>query len=908
MAACLETLLLWGLEDSDRPLRLLPIMTASVRGELDVLQAGVTAPLPGDETLASLIQAQAEKHPDRVAVLCGEEELAFGPLVSRAAALARRLSGLGVGPGSIVGIALPRTPALVAAVLGVHRAGAAYLPLDPSYPVERIRYMVANSAVAVIVTSAALAGFFADSGARLLLDEEPAGFELNMGEPSPPTPSDLAYVLYTSGSTGRPKAVGVEHRSVVNLIRWGRSMISGDELAGMLFSTSLNFDISAFEIFLPLVFGGCMVMVENLLALQTTPHSERVKFINTGPSLIQALLRAGALPAQVTTVLLAGEKLSRHIVAELSAAASGIRILNCYGPTETTVYSSCAQIDPAARSDPSIGRPIWNTTLHVLSSSGSLLPVGQEGELYIGGVGVARGYLGQPGLTAERFTANEHGPGRLYRTGDRVRWRSDGELEFLGRADHQIKINGVRIEPGEIEAALLAAPSVSATAVMLREDDDGQRRLTAYLVAKDGATHATDRVRAALTHQLPHYMVPTSFVWLETLPLTPNGKLNRGALPAPPREHSRSSPDRRPASALERELAHMWGTVLGTSPLDVSLDFFDLGGDSLALLSLFAAVEARFRRRLSVDVLAGGLTIAKLTHVLTDRGPQMESSQIVPLQPYGHLPPLFIVPGIGGDVLQLHRLGVHMRKERPVYAFRWLSDNADRATVEGIATAHVSTMLALQPSGPYFLGGYCLGAVVAFEMAHQLKDLGHEIGLLAIIDQRRSQWRFSVRDLLPAVFRASANIAHLFRDQLAPFSALRRIARASGRLLRNGTRSVDVFELNRSLQGSIPGEQYFPALRSYRPVPLNAPTALFRATEIALRSLPLDRTLGWSGVIEGGIEVHKVPGDHLSITTEPLVAHLARTLSDALDRAQGVQPRVRPQASGSCLTGEELRT
>jgi thioesterase domain-containing protein/acyl carrier protein len=499
-----------------------------------------------------------------------------------------------------------------------------------------------------------------------------------------------------------------------------------------------------------------------------------------------------------------------------------------------------------------------------------------------------------------------------------VRWRSDGELEFLGRTDEQIKINGVRIEPGEIEAALLAVPSVSMAAVVLREDDDGLRRLTAYLVSKDGATQATDRVRAALGHQLPHYMVPTSFVWLEAMPMTPNGKVNRRALPAPPREQSRSSTERRPASALERELAQMWGNVLGTSPLDVSLDFFDLGGDSLALLSLFAAVEARFHRRLSVDVLAGGLTIAKLADQLTDdRGPLLESSQIVPLQSHGHLPPFFIVPGIGGDVLQLHRLGLHMRKERPVYAFRWLSDHAGSATVGEIASAHVGSMLALQPAGPYFFGGYCLGAMVAFEMAHQLKGLGHEIGLLAIIDQRRSKWRFTLPDLLPAFFRASANISRLFRDQMAPFSALRRIARASGRRLQRWTRAAmglpaaqvdDVFELNRSLQGRVPGEQYFPALRSYRPVPLHVPTALFRATDIALLSLPLDWTLGWSSVVEGGIEVHKVPGDHLSMTTEPLVGHLAKSLSAAIDRAQGIPTRMRQQASDSCFAVQDART
>ncbi len=300
-------------------------------------------------------------------------------------------------------------------------------------------------------------------------------------------------------------------------------------------------------------------------------------------------------------------------------------------------------------------------------------------------------------------------------------------------------------------------------AVLLREDDDGLRRLTAYLVPTDGVAPDTERVRAAVAPQLPRYMVPVAFIWLQAMPMTPNGKLNRKALPSPPRQQSRPASTHRPETGLERELARMWGDVLGTTPLDASLDFFDLGGDSLALLNLFAAIEVRFGRRLSVDTLAGGLSVAKLARLLAESdAPRMTSNQIVALQPHGSLPALFIVPGIGGDVLQLHRLSVHLGQERPVYTFRWPAKGTDSAAVGELAASLVSAMLAIQPAGPFYLGGYCLGATVAYEMACQLRQLGHEIGMLAILDQRSVNWRLTIGDLLPApVPRHAQYAAHV---------------------------------------------------------------------------------------------------------------------------------------------------
>ena len=583
MAACLasslEILLQRGLDDPACPLASLPIMSDQTREEALALAAGKTVAMPNNATVVSLCATQAERTPDAIALISSEQELSYAELHDQATRLARRLAALGIKPGVVVGIALPRTPALVIAVLAVHKAGGAYLALDPAYPAERIRFIVADSAVPIIITNAALAPIFAGSGARLVLDTEFAGDATEMVELVAAAPDDLAYVLYTSGSTGVPKAAGIEHRNLVNLVSWGRSIVSDNELRGLLFSTSLNFDLSAFEMFVPLAFGGCIVLVENLLTLQSAPQRDKIRLINTGPSLLDALLRTGGVPLGVTTILLAGEKLMRHLARTAFEAVPGVRLLNCYGPTETTVYSTWTQVDPPERAEPTIGRPIWNTALYVLDSQRSLVPPGIAGELYIGGAGVARGYLGRPELTTERFILNPYGEGRLYRTGDRVRWEADRELEFQGRIDHQFKIHGIRIEPGEIEASLLALPGIAAAVVTLHEDSAGVPHLVAYLVNSPDAEPATTDVRAALERQLPHTMVPTQFVWLDAMPLMPNGKLDRKALPAPSLEKAQTLTNRPPATGLEREIAKIWQEILQVSPIGARSDFYDLGGD-----------------------------------------------------------------------------------------------------------------------------------------------------------------------------------------------------------------------------------------------------------------------------------------------------------------------------------------
>jgi amino acid adenylation domain-containing protein len=892
LASALSTLLSHGMDHLDCPLASLPVMPPATADRVREFAAGENVSLPEKATLASLCASQAERTPNSVAVICGDQHLTFATLHERADRLARRLAALGVKPGVVVGIALPRTPALIVAVLAVHKAGGAYLALDPSYPVERLRFMVADANAPVIVTEPALATLFAHSEARLVFDDEPAA--LVTAEPLPAQPNDLAYVLYTSGSTGRPKAVGIEHRNVINLVSWGRSILSDTELTGVLFSTSLNFDLSAFEMFLPLAFGGRMVMVENLLALKSAPMRDKVRFVNTGPSLLDALLHLDGLPRGVTTTVVAGERLSRQFACSLFAAMPGIRLLNCYGPTETTVYSSCAVIEPSDDREPSIGRPIWNTDLHVLARGLAQLPPGAEGELFIGGAGVARGYLSRPELTADRFLPNPYGSGALYRTGDRVRWREDGELEFLGRTDDQIKIRGMRVEPAEIEAVLSTLPNINAAVVKVSLDPTNIPRLTAYLAGSASSARNTEKVRGSLEKQLPRYMIPERFVWLDAMPFTPNGKIDRNSLSIPPQNEISLSKAYPPATELERELATIWEDLLERPAIDVRSDFFEMGGDSLAVLSLFTTIEARFGQRLTVDVLAGGLTISSLAQILAHKElSNTEADPVVRLQPFGDLPPFFCVHGIGGNVLHLHRLATHMGTTRPVLGLRRTHDVNPTETLNEMAARYVAAMRRHQPIGPYYLGGTSFGAMVAYEMAVQLSAQGHEIGRLVIIDQRRPGWRPTLRNVLPALHRIIGHVPYHLGHALAKVPAADRLYYLRRTFVRWSKAAVGIRSDAASLFGLSDPEQItvfdsnLRALRSYRATPTPVPITLFRARMQLLSHFALDSTLGWRDFTKADVRVHEIPGDHDSITGEPIVRELAKLVSADLDADPG---------------------
>ena len=899
LAEALQTLLLDALNEPDRQLRRVPIMSAESRQKVLALAAAEEVDLPPGQTLVSLFEAQARQTPQAEALRFQSHIVQYGELLNAADDIAAQLATLPTTQGGIVSIALPRSEWLLPAVLGVLKSGAAYLPLDPEYPEQRIAFIVADAAVPVILTTAALAPRFAGSGARLMLLDQPDA-HAPRATPTAPGPDDLAYVLYTSGSTGTPKAVGVRHSNVVNLICWARSILSDADLEGMLFSTSLNFDLSAFELFAPLCFGGRVVMVQNLLALQSSPDAAEVRLVNSGPSLLDALLRTGGLPTSVETVIVAGEKLPRLVADRLFAAVPGVRFLNLYGPTETTVYSTWAPVHPQDRHDPTIGRALWNTTLYVLDRHGELLPPGAQGELYIGGAGVARGYLGRPELTAERFLPDLCGHGQMYRTGDRVCWRSDGELQTLGRIDQQIKINGLRVEPGEIEAALLALPGIQDAVVALHTDDFGVRRLIAYVVACEGSTPDMDAIRAGAAQLLPMHMRPSSYVQLDRLPMTPNGKLDRGAL-RPPERARELAPNRAPEGELELKLAEIWSEVLAIPATSVHLDFFDHGGDSLALLNLFAAIEAEFGVDLSIDMLAGGglsdgLTIADLVRALIYSGISPDRPiSLIALQPRGDLPSFFCVHSIGGDAVQYRLLAKYMGEDRPLYAFHRRADDDLSASVPVLAARYIALMRQTQPAGPYHLGGYSFGAIVAYEMARQLVAAGDEVADLLVVDTRCPSWRPTIGNLLPMVSGWVSNVPPWLRDEAKNIGRSQLPLRVIG-LLRAALRkmaglpvdSVPGLDLSKLQPNTIDvigahlriAQQY---CENLPPRPANRLNIhVIRCAAQPLRFWDAGPYMGWELIAEDRTSATLIDGNHQSITRHPGVRVLAAAVVQAL--------------------------
>ncbi len=612
------------LADPEQQIAELPVLDAAERQQLLQEFNETRRDYPAEICLHQLFERQAEKTPEAVAVMCRDEHLTYRQLNVRADRLAKHLRKLGVAPEMPVGILMERGIELVIGLLGIMKAGGVYLPLDPSYPVERLFLMLEDARATVLLTEPHLTQLLPQYRGDVVcfsdFSEQPAAGSSDGAEVQI-TERNLAYLIYTSGSTGKPKGTAIEHHSAATLVHWAREIFSADELEGVLFSTSICFDLSVFELFVPLSYGGKVIVVKDALELLASDHGCAITLINTVPSALWELVRNGGVPDSVLTINLAGEPLGRDLVEQAYMQRGVRRVFNLYGPSEDTTYSTFTLVSGGVEAQPTIGKPIANTQVY-LAGRHQLMPTGVPGELLIGGDGLARGYLYRADLTAERFIPNvfaERPGARLYKTGDLARYLPDGDIEFLGRLDHQVKIRGFRIELGEIEATLSNHPAVKDAVVVAREDASGEKRLVAYIVSREGETADAGELRVHLRQTLPHYMVPQTFVMLEAMPLTRNGKVDRKALPALNENGYESTREfEKPQTPVEVVVAGIWADVLGLEQVGATDNFFDLGGHSLKTTQVISRLSNLLQVQLPVRSVFEAPTVRDLSLIVEE--------------------------------------------------------------------------------------------------------------------------------------------------------------------------------------------------------------------------------------------------------------------------------------------------
>ncbi|MDZ4770850.1 MAG: amino acid adenylation domain-containing protein [Chloroflexota bacterium] len=730
LAAHWGVLLDAALTSPDRPLSLLSIMTDDERQRIVIDWNATQRPYPRDATLAHRFETWAVGTPEAIALIEGETSLTYADLDVAANGVAAALQRLGVQPETVVGIFLPRSTRMVIAALGVVKAGGAYVALDVYHPPSHRMMLIAESDVGIILTTRAWLPELAATGAHLI-DLEAIPPQTG-GVVSAATAESLVQIIYTSGSTGIPKGTEITHRNIARLVSNTNYVALGasETLLGL---SSVSFDASAFEIWGSLLNGARLVIYPGRyvdhddLAALIAHHRISILFLTT--SLFHHLIdHAPAMLDSVAHVIVGGEALSA--AHALRAHARGLRLTNGYGPTENTTFTTFHHVTGQEISAIPIGRPIANTQVYLLDDALNLVPIGVVGELAAGGDGVARGYRNRPELTAERFIDHPL-YGRLYRTGDYAVWRSDGSIHYLGRRDAQVKVRGFRIEPTAVEQAILQIDGVRQAAVLLREVASGERLLVGYVVS----ILEVDAIRTHLRATLPSYMIPDGFIPLDALPLTANGKLDRAALPAfTPSQRSL----RAPTTPLEQRLVAIWEQTLNRTGISIDDDFFAIGGNSLNAAQIAAIIKRKMRVSLRVIALFHAPTIAQLARTIDDQRANVPEPLVVLLRQGtdASRPPLFLLHGVGGEILNYAPLARHLHAELTVYGIqgRRIDDLKRIPTLVTLAAEYVAAVRAVQPQGAYFLAGHSFGGWVAYEMAQQLRRDGERIGLLALFD------------------------------------------------------------------------------------------------------------------------------------------------------------------------------
>jgi amino acid adenylation domain-containing protein len=875
------------------PVSQLPLISAGERQKILREWNYTDSNYPQELCLHQLFEAKAAENPQAVALVCQGEYLTYGELEQKANQLARYLQGLGVRAETLVGVCLDRSLEMIVSLFGILKAGGAYLPLDPNYPIARLTYLLEDAGVEILLTQGKLLDRLPKTSAKVIcldLDWQNIATS-NNNLVSNVQSHNLAYAIYTSGSTGNPKGVEIEHRSVVNTLCDIEQRFKINSQDRILAISSLSFDLSVYDIFGVLGSGGTVIIPQP----ENCPNPEhwlelivqsKVTIWNSAPALMELLIdyimtHKGKLPQSLRLVLLSGDRINPNLVLQLQTLNPQLQIISLGGATEGSIWSiyyPILNLTDSAKTIP-YGRPLNNQTFYILDQELQLLPIGATGELYIGGVGVARGYLHREQLTATKFIRDpfsNSATARLYKTGDLGRYLEDGNIEFLGRIDNQVKIRGVRVELGEIETTLLQYPEIKETLVAIASNDSEQINIVAYCVLKSKSINSR-QLRDFLKTKLPEYAIPAAFVFVDALPLTPNGKVNRQALIELPVNQIQLETENDflpPQDRLEWQLSQIWSRILNVKPIGRDDNFFELGGNSLLALRLFEQIQSTFSKNLPLATLFQAPTIAQLASLILEQGWSASWSSLVSIQPHGSQSPLFFIHAIGGNVLAYRTLAEALGTERPIYGLqaRGLDGKQTPLTsIEEMASSYLEEIKLIQPQGPYFLAGHSFGGSIAFEMAQQLVRQGETVSVLALFDTYGPNDRDKATFLQRLLIHLN-NLSRLsLREKLTYFTDRIEYILRSKVPWSWQQRYFQIAELMLSPEQRLIsriGNINLEASQKYTPTVYEGKLTLFRA-QVRRASVYFDPDGGWHGMALGGVEVYEVPGQHISMLLKP---------------------------------------
>ncbi|PYV72853.1 MAG: hypothetical protein DMG96_24845 [Acidobacteria bacterium] len=828
-------------------------------------------------------EAQVKRTPKATALISNGVRMSYRELDERSNRLAHYLQKMGVGPEVLVGISTDRSSDMLVGILGILKAGGAYVPLDPAYPRERLTAILEDAQASILLTQQSLLELLPQSSAQVVsLDSDWWKIELESADTvaSRVKPENLAYVLFTSGSTGRPKGVALEHRSASAFMQWAQTVFTPKDVTGTLFSTSMCFDLSVFEMFVPLSLGGKLILVENAMYLPGAAAANEVTLINTVPSAMAELVASGGVPASVEVVNLAGEPLPRSLVEQIYEKTSVRKIYNLYGPTEDTTYSTYTLVEKGEAV--TIGRPIANTQVYILDPNHRPVPIGVAGELYLAGEGLARGYFGQPELTSERFVRNpfsSEAGARMYRTGDLARFGADGKIQYLGRNDQQVKLRGFRIELGEIESVLAEDSGVQQAVAEVREGQGGDKHLVAYVTRVSGENPDIEELRRRLKAKLPSYMVPSTFVVLDQLPMTANGKIDRRSLPAPQPGPADRGQRVAPRDELETSLLEIFKKTLGISEeIGITDNFFDLGGHSLLAARLVSEVTRMTGTELALSALFRGASVESLAEIIRGSSPAHTEPVVLAIQQGDPRSlPIFAVASPGVEALGYALLARHLPAEQPVYKLQASAPDPGQrpftqAELADLSRKYIAAMRRVEADGPYCFIAMCEGVQIAQQMVLDLEAEGQQVGFFAILDtwvleNSQIRWRWQI------------NYYQQRLRELRRMSFSRRVSKLK-KALGTNLRTLATFE--KPELSVLWHRAYWPD-KDFQPPRFQVPVVLFKRPQQPSHYID-DPELGWGRRSAGGVEIHPIDFHHREMLREPYVGLVGKLLAQHLER------------------------